>query len=151
MNKFPAKIDQFKEELVKLIVDETVSNQQKENFVQITNITAGSVRVQGTMATTTVAAMQNTLSKFNTVVATGASFSGIEVLASKTTINTPLNGNTTTSTSSSNVGMIVGIVVGGVAALLIAAVVTVYFCKRNKNQTPSQQNLDEKKSANTEQ
>jgi hypothetical protein len=47
---FTSKMSQFKSELIKLINDPSVSNSQKEKYIQIRNITTGSIKVEGTMS-----------------------------------------------------------------------------------------------------
>jgi hypothetical protein len=84
LNQFPAKIAQFKTELAKLVQDESVSSLEKQNFVQITKIASGSIKVQGTLSASSSSALQSTLSNFNTALSTGSTFSGIYVLSSKT-------------------------------------------------------------------
>ena len=82
LNQFPSKISQFKSDLAKLIKDDSVSQSEKEKFVQIIKITSGSILVKGTFAASSQSALQSTKSTFDTALATGSTFSGIQVLSS---------------------------------------------------------------------
>lgn len=128
LNQFPSKIAQFKTDLANLIQDGNVSNAEKQKFVQITKIASGSILIQGTFAASSSDALKSTKSSFDSSLASGSTFSGIQVLSSKSEENSPSNQNNDSSSSSSNTGMIVGIVVGIVCAAIIITAIVVYFC-----------------------
>lgn len=64
MTDFVGKIDTFKAELAALVKDDSVSSDVKQKFVQITKISTGSVKVEGTFAATSTAAISSTRSSF---------------------------------------------------------------------------------------
>jgi hypothetical protein len=139
--------------LLNLINDPGVSSSQKQKFLQITKISTGSVKVEGTMSASSPSAIENTKQDFESSVTAGSTFAGIQVLSSG---STPIkydasssSPSSNSSSSSSNTGMIVGIVVSVACAVFIGVGIAVYFLCCKKKESSMDRNLNEKKTTST--
>lgn len=146
-------MSEVKQALLNLINDPGVSSSQKEKFLQITKISTGSVKVEGTMSASSPSAIESTKQNFEYSVSAGSTFAGIKVLSSG---STPIKYDTSSSSPSSNsssssskTGMIVGIVVGVVCAVLIGVAIAAYFLCCKKKDSLIDKNLDEKRTKST--
>ena len=74
---FTSKMSEFKLALINLINDPSVSSAQKENFLQITKISTGSIKVQGTMSASSASSIDSTKQNFDSSVSSGSTFAGI--------------------------------------------------------------------------